>query len=78
MSVTDDEVTEAMRILLKGTHNLVEGAGAAPFAAALRDQASIGDGESIGVIISGGNVSSGLLKQTLEEDWRARSDPLHW
>ena len=41
MSVTDDEVTEAMRVLLKETHNLVEGAGAAPFAAALRDQASL-------------------------------------
>ena len=67
MSVTDDEVTEAMRILLKATHNLVEGAGAAPFAAALRDQASIGDGESVGVVISGGNVSSEVLKRTLEE-----------
>jgi threonine dehydratase len=67
MSVTDDEVTEAMRVLLKETHNLVEGAGAAPFAAALRDQASIADGESIGVVISGGNVSSEVLKQALEE-----------
>ena len=52
---------------MKATHNLVEGAGAAPFAAALRDQASIGDGESVGVVISGGNLSSEVLKRTLEE-----------
>ena len=66
MSVTDDEVTEAMRFV-EETHNLVEGTGAAPFAAALHDQASIADGESIGVVISGGNVSSEVLKRALEE-----------
>ena len=68
MSVTDDEVTEAMH-LVKGDSQPSRRAGVAPFAAALRDQASIGDGESIGVIISGGNVSSGLFKQTPEEGY---------
>ena len=67
MSVTDGEVTEAMRILLKGIHNVAKGAGAVPFVAALCDQSSTAPSESIGVVISGRNVSSEVVKRSLEE-----------
>ena len=65
ISVTDDEVLDAMAILLSDTHNLVEGAGAAPLAAALRDQDSISPGDHIALVISGGNVSADILQRVL-------------
>ena len=38
VAVSDDEVAEAMRIYYRDTHNLAEGAGAAPLAALLKEQ----------------------------------------
>ena len=36
--VTDGEVEEAMRLMFTATHNVAEGAGAAPLAAAMKDR----------------------------------------
>jgi threonine dehydratase len=55
IAVSDDEVAEAMRIYYSDTHNLAEGAGAAPLAALLKEQDKT-QGKEIGVILSGGNV----------------------
>jgi len=55
VAVSDDEVTEAMRIYYRDTHNLAEGAGAAPLAALLKEKDKI-HGKEVGVILSGGNV----------------------
>jgi len=52
--VSDDEVKAAVRHFYSDTHNLVEGAGAAPLAALLKDPAR--KGERFAVIASGGNV----------------------
>lgn len=52
--VSDDEVKAAMRHYYSDTHNLVEGAGAAPLAALLKDQAR--KGSRFAVIASGGNI----------------------
>jgi len=52
--VSDDEVKAAVRHFYSDTHNLVEGAGAAPLAALLRDAAR--KGERFAVIASGGNI----------------------
>jgi threonine dehydratase len=48
-------VAEAMRIYYSDTHNLAEGAGAAPLAALLKEQDEM-QGKEVGVILSGGNV----------------------
>ena len=40
MQVSDDEVAAAMRAYWTDTHNLAEGAGAAPLAAALQEKRS--------------------------------------
>jgi threonine dehydratase len=55
VAVSDDEVADAMRIYYRDTHNLAEGAGAAPLAALLKEQDET-QGKEVGVILSGGNV----------------------
>lgn len=55
VAVSDDEVAEAMRIYYRDTHNLAEGAGAAPLAALLGEKDAM-RGKKVGVILSGGNV----------------------
>jgi threonine dehydratase len=52
--VSDDEVKAAVRHFYNDTHNLVEGAGAAPLAALLKDPAR--KGARFAVIASGGNI----------------------
>jgi threonine dehydratase len=52
--VTDDEVKAAVRHFYTDTHNLIEGAGAAPFAALLKDRER--KGAKFAVIASGGNI----------------------
>ena len=52
--VTDDEVKAAVRYFYSDTHNLIEGAGAAPLAALLKDKAR--KGRRFAVIASGGNI----------------------
>jgi threonine dehydratase len=55
VAVGDDEVAEAMRVYYRDTHNLAEGAGAAPLAALLRERDAM-EGKGVAVILSGGNV----------------------
>jgi threonine dehydratase len=52
--VSDDEVKAAVRHFYTDTHNLIEGAGAAPLAALLKDGAR--KGRRFAVIASGGNI----------------------
>jgi len=52
--VSDDEVKAAVRHFYTDTHNLIEGAGAAPLAALLKDTAR--KGRRFAVIASGGNI----------------------
>jgi threonine dehydratase len=53
--VTEDEIAEAIRAYYTDTHNLAEGAGAAPLAALLKERSSM-QGKRIGLILSGGNI----------------------
>ena len=54
MRVSDDEVKAAVRHYYSDTHNLIEGAGAAPLAALLKDGEK--KGKRFAVIASGGNI----------------------
>jgi threonine dehydratase len=54
LRVSDGEVKAAVRHYYSDTHNLVEGAGAAPLAALLKDRAR--KGSRFAVIASGGNI----------------------
>jgi threonine dehydratase len=53
--VSDDALREAIRILLRTTHNLAEGAGAAALAAAMQMRESLAGKKVVGVL-SGGNL----------------------
>jgi threonine dehydratase len=55
VQVTDDEIASAMRAYWTDTHNLAEGAGAAPLAAALQEKKKL-TGKRVGLVLSGGNI----------------------
>ncbi|MGA9092208.1 MAG: threonine dehydratase [Bradyrhizobium sp.] len=62
VQVTDAEIGSAIRTYWTDTHNLAEGAGAAPLAAALQEKAKI-RGRRVGLILSGGNIDFDLFKR---------------
>jgi threonine dehydratase len=64
VEVSDAEVAEAMRIYFQDTHNVAEGAGAAPLAAALKEKHQYRDGR-IGLVLTGGNVDIELYNKVL-------------
>jgi threonine dehydratase len=55
VEVSDEEIAEAMGVYYQDTHNLVEGAGAASLAAALKEKDKLG-GKRVGIVVTGGNV----------------------
>ncbi len=68
VTVTDEEVAQAMRILFECTHNSCEGAGAAATAAAIQERAKIA-GRKVAVVISGGNVDREIFASVLSACW---------
>ncbi len=63
-TVTEDEITEAMFLLLERSKQLVEGAGAAPLALLLSGKLNIKD-KRVGLVISGGNVDLNLVRKMI-------------
>ena len=55
VAVTEDEIAAAMRAYYTDTHNVAEGAGAAPLAAAVAERDAL-RGRRVGLVLSGGNV----------------------
>jgi threonine dehydratase len=64
VTVDDEEVLAAMGIYFSDTHNIAEGAGAAPLAALLQER-SLNAGKKVGIILSGGNVDKALYRKAL-------------
>lgn len=62
--VSDRDIAQAVRDLWRVTHNLIEGAGAAGFAG-LRAMAPSLAGETVAVVLSGGNLSSEFAARIL-------------
>jgi threonine dehydratase len=62
--VSDDEIRQAMKIYFTDTHNAVEGAGAAPLAAALKEREALKQ-KRVALIVSGGNVDSETFAKVL-------------
>lgn len=67
ITVTDAELADAIRLILRVTHSLVEGAGALGLAAALklRDRLT---GMRVGLVFSGGNLDTKVLQRILNGD----------
>ena len=64
VTVTDAEIADAMRMLLRTTHTMVEPAGAAGLAG-LRKLAPQLEGKRVGIVLSGGNVDALTLRRVL-------------
>ena len=64
VAVSDGEIAEAMRVIFTCTHNVAEGAGAAPLAAVLQEKVRLA-GRRIAVVVSGGNVDRKLFAEVL-------------
>jgi threonine dehydratase len=64
LAVTEDEIAEAIRLYFRATHNLAEGAGAAPLAALMQEQEKM-RGREVGVILSGGNIDTPWMASVL-------------
>ena len=62
VTVTDDEVAEAIRAYWTDTHNLAEGAGAAPLAALIKEGGSQA-ARRVGVVLCGGNIDLALFRR---------------
>jgi threonine dehydratase len=67
IEVTDAEVEDAMRAFFSDTHQVAEGAGAAPLAALLKD----GDraGGTAAVILTGGNIDRDVYARVVAGGW---------
>jgi len=64
--VPDDEIKKAILLLIEKTHNLVEGAGAAPLAALIQSKEKF-RGKKVAIVTSGGNFSLDQLKDLLSQ-----------
>lgn len=64
VTVTDEEIRAAIRFLFADTHNVAEGAGAAPLAALLKERTRM-QGRRVAIIQSGGNIDTDLFANTL-------------
>jgi threonine dehydratase len=61
ITVTDAEIAAAVLAYWTDTHNLVEGAGAAPLAALLSECESM-RGKRVGLVVSGGNIDLAVFR----------------
>ncbi|HET7294920.1 MAG TPA: threonine/serine dehydratase [Vicinamibacteria bacterium] len=67
VAVSEGELAEAVRMLLRITHNLVEGAGAAGLAGLLRLRERLA-GREVGIVISGANIDATTLGRVLARE----------
>jgi threonine dehydratase len=65
VTVSDDEVAEAMVLLLERSKLVVEGAGAVAVAALMHDRVAAPDSGEVCAVLSGGNVDASLLSECI-------------
>ena len=67
VTATDREIASAMRLLMRTTHSMVEGAGALGLAGlmSLRERLA---GKRVAIVLSGGNVDGATLRRVVNEE----------
>lgn len=65
VTVTEEELAAAVRLLLETTHSLAEGAGAAGLAGLIKLRDTLG-GKRVGIVLSGGNIDRATLRRVLD------------
>jgi threonine dehydratase len=64
VEVSEEEIAEAMRIYYDDTHQIAEGAGAAPLAGLLQERSRWAN-KNVAVVLSGGNIERARFRQVL-------------
>ena len=64
LAVSEEEIADAMRAYYTDTHNVAEGAGAAPLAALMRERDAM-RGRKVALILSGGNIDREVYLRVL-------------
>jgi threonine dehydratase len=64
VEVSEDAIAEAMRIYFDDTHQVAEGAGAAPLAALLQERHKMAN-KNVALVLSGGNIERARFLQVL-------------
>jgi threonine dehydratase len=64
MTLSEEELAEGVRLALRTTHNLAEGAAAAPLMAARKLQGQLA-GKKVVCVMSGGNIDAPTLREIL-------------
>jgi threonine dehydratase len=64
LQLSEDDIAEAVRAYFQDTHNVAEGAGAAPLAGLMQERARM-RGKRVAVILSGGNIDGSVYQQIL-------------
>lgn len=64
VTVSEDEIADAMRLYFRCCHTIAEGAGAAPLAALMQEREAM-KGQRVGVILSGGNIDMPKFAEVL-------------
>jgi threonine dehydratase len=64
VTLTEDEIVDGIRLAIRTTHNLAEGAGAASLAAAHK-QRDAWRGKKVVCVMSGGNLASAALARIM-------------
>ena len=64
VTLSEDEIAEGIRLALRTTHNLAEGAGAASLAAAVKLRERL-RGRKVVCVMSGGNIDAATLKRVI-------------
>ncbi len=65
VTLTEEELMDGIRLALRCTHNLAEGAGAASLAAAVKLRGTL-DGKKVVCVMSGGNIDQATLARVLQ------------
>ena len=64
ITVSEQEIADAMRLIFRATHNVAEGAGAAPMAGLMQEKTRMA-GRNTAVILCGQNVDTALFEAVL-------------
>ena len=75
VTLEEDELKEGIRLALRATHNLAEGAGAASLAAAMKLRGQL-EGKKVVCVMSGGNIDQATLLEILQSSSPATSSRL--
>ncbi len=75
---SEEEIADAMLLLLERKHIVAEGAGAVPLAAIMNGSIDVKQGSNIVLVISGGNVESSQLFRIIRQSLSRQGRSMHF